>query len=202
MVAKILLQNLWQLGLEWDESVPPDVHTKWHQIKTHLNNIRELQIPRLVKYHTNSKHDKIHGFCDASQVAFGTCIYIRTRIGPNSTLFDITNMRILLWSDSTITLNWIASPSRKWSVFVANRVGEIQRLTNPHSWRHVASSNNPADVLSRGLLSNELIDSDLWWHGPHFLRLPDNQWPNCDFQQFDHEMPKQKRGCTVATQGD
>jgi len=30
-----------------------------------------------------------------------------------------------LWSDSTIALNWITSPSRRWSVFVANRVGEI-----------------------------------------------------------------------------
>lgn len=66
---------------------------------------------------------------------------------------------MFLWSDSTIALSWMNSFSRKWSAFVANRVGEIQRLTNPSDWRHVAFHNNPADMLSRGLLPNELIGS-------------------------------------------
>jgi len=40
-----------------------------------------------------------------------------------------------LWSDSTIALNWKISPSWRWSMFVANRVGEIQRLTKVERWR-------------------------------------------------------------------
>jgi len=42
-------------------------------------------------------------------------------------------------------LNWVTSPLRRWSVLVANRVGEIQRLTEIKRWRHIPSSDNPAD---------------------------------------------------------
>ncbi|GFT55541.1 integrase catalytic domain-containing protein [Trichonephila clavipes] len=36
-------------------------------------------------------------------------------------------------------------------------------------WHHIASEQNPADVLSRGLLPEELRDDSLWWHGPELL---------------------------------
>jgi len=59
-------------------------------------------------------------------------------------------------------LNWIISSSRQWSVFVANRVGEIQRLTEIKYWHHIASSDNPADTLSRGLNPYDLINAERW----------------------------------------
>ncbi|XP_071647569.1 uncharacterized protein [Temnothorax longispinosus] len=95
---------------------------------------------------------------------------------------DTTDMRVLLWSDSTIALNWINSHSRRWSTIVANRVGEIQRLTERSNWRHVKSSDNPADFLSRGLLPNELVNLELWWHGPSYLTLPEHDWPSGEFK--------------------
>jgi len=56
-----------------------------------------------------------------------------------------------LWSDLTIALNWVTSPSRQWSVFVANRVGEIQRLRSEvKHWRHVTSSDNPPIYCREG----------------------------------------------------
>jgi len=35
------------------------------------------------------------------------------------------------WTDSTIVLAWIGSPSRKWQVFVANRISNIQDNSSP-----------------------------------------------------------------------
>jgi len=34
--AKIFMQQLWQLKLDWDETVPLDIHTKWRQYETEL----------------------------------------------------------------------------------------------------------------------------------------------------------------------
>lgn len=48
------------------------------------------------------------------------------------TLFDLSGTQTFFWSDS-IVLNWISSPSRKWAVFVANRIDEIQSITDPSS---------------------------------------------------------------------
>lgn len=127
---------------------------------------------------------QVHGFCDASQRAYGACIYIRnqiaddeiqiellcskTRVAPLKTIslprfelcaavllaqlldkvrlsINLTTTSTFLWSESTITLHWISSNSRNWSVFVANRVGEIQWLTDQTDWRHLPSLENPAD---------------------------------------------------------
>ncbi|GFX56547.1 integrase catalytic domain-containing protein [Trichonephila clavipes] len=54
-------------------------------------------------------------------------------------------------------------------MFVANRVSKIHQLSSCDQWHHIASEQNPADVLSRGLLPEELRDDSLWWHGPELL---------------------------------
>ncbi|XP_077282596.1 uncharacterized protein LOC143908711 [Temnothorax americanus] len=241
VVAKILLQTLWQSGVGWDESVPQEVHTKWLQFRLQLSNIDKLRIPRCVKQRAEARFIQIHGFCDASERAYGACVYVRTQLGPESyashllcsksrvapvkaislprlelaaalllsqlmdkvkSAIDTIGMSIRLWSDSTITLNWINSHSRKWSTFVANRVGEIQRLTETSNWRHVKSSNNPADVLSRGLLPSELVDCELWWHGPSYLRLPECDWPSSEFEVLTEDLPEQKVACMAASSFD
>ncbi|XP_036146042.1 uncharacterized protein LOC118646697 [Monomorium pharaonis] len=237
VIAKILLQDLWQAGTNWDESIPQEIHTRWIQFRLQLPNLTRVRIPRCVKQHTDSKFIQLHGYCDASQRAYDACVYIRTRMPSNEyqshllcsksrvaplkaislprlelsaalllsqlvnkikSSIDIKDIKIWLWSDSTITLNWITSPSRKWSTFVANRVGEIQDLTKTSSWRHVASTDNPADLLSRGLLTNDLINSEIWWHGPSYLKLPENQWPSGNFDLIANDMPEQKKQTNVA----
>ncbi|XP_036138905.1 uncharacterized protein LOC118644436 [Monomorium pharaonis] len=84
VVAKVLLQELWQLGLDWDESIPQDLHAKWIQIKTQLPDLSALRIPRRVKYQADPNRIQVHGYCDASQLAYGACIYVRSQIDTDS----------------------------------------------------------------------------------------------------------------------
>ncbi|XP_055589044.1 uncharacterized protein LOC129741345 [Uranotaenia lowii] len=84
----------------------------------------------------------------------------------------------IFWSDSTIVLYWIKSPSHKWKVFVSNRIAEIQRLTKDCQWRHIPTELNPADKVSRGVLASEIVGDELWWHGPGFRTSPVEQWPD------------------------
>ncbi|XP_024876435.1 uncharacterized protein LOC112457528 [Temnothorax curvispinosus] len=105
------------------------------------------------------------------------------------------------WLDASIVLNWISSQSRRWSVFVSNRVGEIQRLTEISDWHHVTSANNPADILSRGLNPYELANSSMWWHGPSFLQL-NNDWPSSSFVHLENDLPEQRKVVTNAATVD
>ncbi|GFV97506.1 integrase catalytic domain-containing protein [Trichonephila clavipes] len=73
------------------------------------------------------------------------------------------------WSDSTIVISWIHRESRELKTFVANRVSKIHQLSSCDQWHHIASEQNPAEVLSRGLLPEELRDDSLRWHGPELL---------------------------------
>ncbi|XP_065194926.1 uncharacterized protein LOC135826224 [Sycon ciliatum] len=83
---------------------------------------------------------------------------------------------IYLWYDSMNVLWWIHGHSRQFKTFVANRVSEIRRLTQPEQWRHVTTDQNPADLVSRGCTAAVLTSSDLWWTGPAFLST-DEPWP-------------------------
>ncbi|XP_071052628.1 uncharacterized protein [Onthophagus taurus] len=84
---------------------------------------------------------------------------------------------ITAWSDSQVTLAWIASLSSRWKIFVANRVNYIQEILPSSSWRYVPSLENPADCGSRGLFPETLIPLQLWWEGPSWLRCPPKNWP-------------------------
>lgn len=78
--------------------------------------------------------------------------------------------KIFYFSDSEVTLAWIRGEPNRWKVFVANRIKEICQLSDKSDWRYVPSKENSADCASRGLLPEQLINFELWWHGPNFLK--------------------------------
>ncbi|XP_072390901.1 uncharacterized protein [Diabrotica undecimpunctata] len=81
--AKILLQSLWYLNLSWDQEVPLDIRNKWISIGTDLKELNSLQIPRHVVC-MDRVHVEIHGFADASQSAYGACMYVRSTDSNNT----------------------------------------------------------------------------------------------------------------------
>ena len=81
------------------------------------------------------------------------------------------------WTDSTIVINWLDGNPRRFKTYVGNRVSFIMDRLPPTRWNHVSGEQNPADCASRGLFPLELIDHELWWNGPLWLRLPSSNWP-------------------------
>ena len=79
------------------------------------------------------------------------------------------------WCDSLLVIQYIQNEKQRFHMFVANRVAIIQEASRPHQWRHVPGKQNPADSLTRGLGSRDLINSN-WLSGPEFLSTPENEW--------------------------
>ncbi|XP_053960629.1 uncharacterized protein LOC128864894 [Anastrepha ludens] len=77
ITAKIILQELWLLKLDWDESVPQHLQQAWTNCLASLNSISSLIVPRYCLQPT-VRNIQIHGFCDASIRAYGCSVYIRT----------------------------------------------------------------------------------------------------------------------------
>lgn len=88
-----------------------------------------------------------------------------------------------LWVDSSAVFFWIRKIPREMKTFVANRVSSIQSNTDINRWRHVNGTENPADLLTRGISAAELVDNKLWIHGPEWLLLPEEQWPKSKVMQ-------------------
>lgn len=81
--GKVFLQELWQLKIEWDDELPSHIQTRWRLFLEDLNNLSKLKIPRLAKINNRGRIE-LHGFCDASQIAFGACIYLRQLTGAGT----------------------------------------------------------------------------------------------------------------------
>lgn len=80
------------------------------------------------------------------------------------------------WSDSSIVLHWLKTHPSTLSTFVGNRIAEIQENSLNATWRHVPSSENPADIISRGC-DIASLENSIWFSGPNFLREAEEEWP-------------------------
>jgi hypothetical protein len=78
LIAKLMIQSLWSLNVGWDESVPIRILTTWDSFIASLPELNQLEIPRQVTSNQNPIGFELHGFCDASERAYGACIYIRS----------------------------------------------------------------------------------------------------------------------------
>ncbi|XP_011686447.1 PREDICTED: uncharacterized protein LOC105449144 [Wasmannia auropunctata] len=226
LIAKLMIQDLWKLHLDWDESVPLSIHSRWLEYKTQISGLSELRIPRMIGFTADALDVQFHGFADASQRTYAlllycACCYIRignaqrsfqtrllaskSRVAPSKAVslprlelcaallltqlqdkllkaINIQSHKTYFWTDSTIALSWIKAYSRKFTVFVSNRIGEIQRLTKTSDWHHGSTKCNSADMISRGIMPQELIKSSLWWNGPEWLSSDESGWPDYQSQ--------------------
>ncbi|XP_055633970.1 uncharacterized protein LOC129774278 [Toxorhynchites rutilus septentrionalis] len=87
------------------------------------------------------------------------------------------NPVVYFWTDSTCVLQWIRATPSTWTTFVANRVAKIQQTAENRTWNHIPGCQNPADLISRGVLPEEIIGNNLWWEGPSWLRESQRHWP-------------------------
>ena len=76
---------------------------------------------------------------------------------------------ITFYTDSKVVLGYIQNESRRFYVYVANRVQTIRKMSNPRQWKYIDTSKNPADLSTRRLNAECLVGSS-WLTGPSFLR--------------------------------
>ena len=79
LVAKVLFQLLWTLGLDWDDVLPDDVMQKWLSWKKGLANLDGFSYSRcLVSKDENTLSYQLHGFSDASERGYSAVVYLRS----------------------------------------------------------------------------------------------------------------------------
>lgn len=88
-----------------------------------------------------------------------------------SSSFVISSVHI--WSDSTIVLSWL-NGSKVMKQYVQQRIDNITALVPNAEFHFINSSDNAADLLTRGIKAESFLDSSLWMNGPKFLQ--DEQW--------------------------
>lgn len=75
-------------------------------------------------------------------------------------------------SDSKVVLGYIFNETRRFYVYVSNRVLRIRRSSRPDQWRYVSTEQNPADHATRSVAAGQLKDTS-WLSGPKSLYTPE-----------------------------
>lgn len=75
--CKMLYQKLWIASLDWDDLLPSDLESVWQRQRHQLNDINEIKIPRWLCSNLTKNSTELHGFCDASTLAYGAAVYTR-----------------------------------------------------------------------------------------------------------------------------
>ncbi|GFS70748.1 integrase catalytic domain-containing protein [Nephila pilipes] len=73
---------------------------------------------------------------------------------------------------------------------------------DPTAWRHCSGKHNTADLLTRGFASKDLIVSDKWWHGPEWLKDPEDLWPKekkSEYKSVNSEVRCEYKSCIIVS---
>ena len=93
--AKIMLQELWNQGYDWDEEVQDKVANRIQLWFLQLSSLANISIPSCLQDQQPAKSKEVVTFADASQQAYGASSYLRCG-----------------YEDGTVTSRLIASKSK------------------------------------------------------------------------------------------
>ena len=208
--GKLILQELWKLGVAWDDVLASRLSSIIEQWWGDRHKLSDLHFPRWLGGGDGGKVS-VHMFCDASERAFGCCIYFvwssasqlvfaKSKVAPlksqslarlelQAALLGARCLQMVLgethleagevhaWSDSLTVCHWLAKEPYHWKTYVANRVAEIQEISQSHSlfWHHCPGCDNPADIVSRGC-DVATLECSVWCSGPSWL-CSKSLWP-------------------------
>ena len=222
--AKLLIQELWRRGLDWDEQIPDDLKNQWNLWKHSVLKLSSISVPRWIKFKTSDTQTvELHIFADASSKAYGAAAYIKitnlssshcnlilgkSKIAPMKnklstiprlelqaaliasrikvTVLEEMNINIdstFMWSDSTTVLNYIRNTTTNFGPYIMRRCNEIRENTEINEWRYIPTDLNIADILSRGITTENPNLLDSWFIGPTFITEPNKNYnfePNYD----------------------
>ncbi|GBN22525.1 hypothetical protein AVEN_257255-1 [Araneus ventricosus] len=75
--VKCLLQQLWELGLDFDDAVPQRVRQNWLEWCAEVETLKSFSLKRTLFSNYDVDEMEIHVFADSSTKAYGAVAYIR-----------------------------------------------------------------------------------------------------------------------------
>ncbi len=96
---------------------------------------------------------------------------------------DFSLDAVEFYTDSRVVLGYINNQTRRFYVYVANRVQRIRKVSSPTQWHYISTKHNPADHATRSVPA-DLLSTTTWLTGPAFL-LQAKQSSSSEEERFD-----------------
>ena len=188
-----LTRDLAKTWIKWESGLPRSFQVP-RSLATHREEIEEIELHSFGDASANGVAACVYAVVRQASGTNQGLISAKSRLSKQGLTIPrleivaghmavnlITNVREALdglpissmhcWLDSSVALYWIRGQGEHRQ-FVSNCVQKI----NSHqgvAWRYVPTTENPADIGSRG---GRLEETDQWWNGPNWLANKEN-WP-------------------------
>ncbi|GFX85174.1 integrase catalytic domain-containing protein [Trichonephila clavipes] len=177
IILKIILQDLWKAGLDWDDEMSSDILNRWNRFQAEISCLKQIKVPRYVQKQ-NAKHCEIQGFCDASSKAYSAVIYLRvvsdsphlflmaskTRVAPVQTI-SLPKLELC----GALLLAELLDIFKKSLNITHDTFLWCDSTITLKSWHHIPGKLNPADWATRGLYPKQFLENSEWVAGPKWL---------------------------------
>lgn len=122
-LCKYLIQKLWILGLDWDDTPDQEIIRVWLKYRDELSLLSNIRVPRYFNFDSNDLVE-MHAFADASERGYGTAIYLKvireddiqtylvcskSKVAPCSKKISIARMELCAAVLLTKVVRWVKS---------------------------------------------------------------------------------------------
>lgn len=184
IIAKVMIQKLWLIGINWDEEVPRNLLQEWCTYRDELSTLSNVRVPRWMGLQQSNKTLELHGFSDASKTAYAAVVYIRV-------VDEADNITVALVTAKTkvAPIKQVSIPRLELcgAVLLARLLDEVSELLNVfkgniHAWTDsmvvlawLNSHPNKWQTFVANRVSEILttLDSSQWSHVPSKLNPAD-----------------------------
>ncbi|GFW74357.1 uncharacterized protein TNCV_2412561 [Trichonephila clavipes] len=135
---KILIQELWCLGLDWDEFFPKNLESSWNEWCEEVPELNTFSIPRYyLGYALQNEIDniQIHCFSDSSKKAYGTVVYLRIALKNGKTFTNFVASKCRVDPLKTISLPRLELMGALLSARLSYKISKtINYITSRYFW--------------------------------------------------------------------
>lgn len=170
---KILFQQLWLHNLSWDDLLPTEINNKWKSIKSELNLIENISIPRYLQFNGNTI--ELHGFSDSSQLAYGAALYMRSTNEAGDVQINLIAAKTRVAPIKKLTIPRLELSAAHLLAKLTKKVMDQLRLNSVQSyswsdsqivlhWLSKQPSKWPTFVANRTAQIHEMLPTTIWNH--------------------------------------
>ena len=125
---KLLIQELWRRGLNWDTKIPDDLLRDWNTWKENVIKMLSLKLPRWIIFSPNCEVAELHIFGDASNKACVTTAHIKLHLHSlNFMSLKTQSINIfIIFPDFLIVEQIFHSPQVERIVILSNKLVRIR----------------------------------------------------------------------------